>query len=222
MNSHAHNAHHTLNFSDSYIYIYMCNSFKRLMLTLVLQQNIHNQIPYWVFDTIWTARSLNKACYFRSVVTPTTTLLTSFPLSSTDIGFSTTTVWVWEWGVDVEVYGIIPVVPLGLLAGSGTLKLAILRLVTYWQIAHLTDGAPYGYMSVVRQFPQLIWATWLDTGAGFVVWQQEHLTLVAPCGYISNARQPKHIRCDISIPRGGGTKLIVLHNAQQTFAAPLG
>jgi hypothetical protein len=25
---------------------------------------------------------------------------TNLPLSSTDIGFSTTTVWVWEWGIE--------------------------------------------------------------------------------------------------------------------------
>lgn len=30
-------------------------------------------------------------------------------------------------------------------------------------MAHFTEGAPYGYISVVRQFPQLTWASWLDT-----------------------------------------------------------
>lgn len=35
-------------------------------------------------------------------------------------------------------------------------------LVTYWQTAHLTDGAPYGYIKVVQQCPQVIWEIWLD------------------------------------------------------------
>lgn len=34
-------------------------------------------------------------------------------------------------------------------------------VVMYWQIAHLTDGAPAGYISIVWQFPQFTWATWL-------------------------------------------------------------
>lgn len=40
--------------------------------------------------------------------------------------------------------------------------------VTYWQTAHLTDGAPYGYISVVRQCPQLMCATWLDASQGTI------------------------------------------------------
>lgn len=56
--------------------------------------------------------------HFLSVVMPTTTLLTNLPLSSTDMGFSTTTVWL------VEVDGIVPVA-FGLLAGSGHLTLPV-------------------------------------------------------------------------------------------------
>lgn len=35
-----------------------------------------------------------------------------------------------------------------------------------WQIAHFTDGAPAGYISIVWQFPQLMWATLLAGGDG--------------------------------------------------------
>lgn len=161
--------------------------------------------------------------YFLSVVTPTTTLLTNLPLSSTDIGFSTTTVWPWKWDVGVDVEGIdaLAAIPLALIGGIGTRLLLIVVVVTYWQTIHLTEGAPLGYISVVRQFPQLTWAIWLDAGARFTMWQQEHLTLVAPREYIKSVLQPPHISWAISIP-GGGTDVIVLHNAQQTFVAPLG
>lgn len=33
-----------------------------------------------------------------------------------------------------------------------------------WQIAHFTDGAPAGYISIVWQFPQLTCATLLGVG----------------------------------------------------------
>lgn len=159
--------------------------------------------------------------HFFSLVTPTTTLLTSFPLLSRDIGFSTTTVWV----IGLEDDGSIPV---GSCIGIGVLMLAILMFVTNWQRAHLTEGAPKGYMSIVRQFPQLTWAKPLP-GARFSVWQQEHLTLAAPPVYINNVRQPPHIRwATPGLGKGGGyapggsTGVTVLHTAQRTLVAPLG
>lgn len=64
---------------------------------------------------------------------PTTTLLTSFPLLSTDIGFSTTTVWLWELGNGAEPEGIDAgeAGPIGLCMGSGTLTFPILTFVIY-------------------------------------------------------------------------------------------
>lgn len=41
-----------------------------------------------------------------------------------------------------------------------------LTFVMKWQIAHFTDGAPAGYISIVWQFPQLMWATLLAGGDG--------------------------------------------------------
>lgn len=154
--------------------------------------------------------------HFLSVVTPTTTLLTSLPLSSTVMGFSTTTVWPWDWGAEVEGRCVVGVAPFCLCTGIGTLMLLIPTLVTYWHNAHLTDGAPYGYMRVVWHWPQFTWAGL----AKLIVWQQEHLTLAAPRVYISTVWQPLHTSWAIST--AGGTEVIARQIAQQTFAAPLG
>lgn len=45
-------------------------------------------------------------------------------------------------------------------------KVLTLTFVMKWQIAHLTDGAPAGYISMVWQFPQLTWAILLCAGGG--------------------------------------------------------
>lgn len=168
----------------------------------------------------------NKVCYFfPPVVTPTTTLLTNFPLSSTVIGFSTTTVTFCDWVDGAEVDGTLYEVPFGagIVCGNG-LMVFIPIFVMKLQIAHLTEDAPYGYINTVWHWPQLTWAILLTGGAGLArltVSQHEHLTVVALRVYINKVRHPTHISWAISIP-GGGALVTAWQTAQHTLGAPLG
>lgn len=171
-------------------------------------------------------------CYLRSVETPTATLLTSLPLSSNVIGFSTTTVSPrfstpaacgCEWGPDGSGGGPCGAVAVGGLccAGNGTRILGMTMDVTYWQSAHFTLCAPYWYMRVIPHPPQLMWANWGPSMAKLTVWQHEHCTLVAPRMYMSSVRHPPHMSCDISVPCGG-TWVTELQSAHRTLLAPCG
>jgi hypothetical protein len=98
--------------------------------------------------------------------------------------------------------------------------------VTYWQRAHLTEWAPYAYMSMVPQPPQLICAIG-GGGVGisiarFTVWQQEHCTLMAPRMYINKVRHPPQTNCAIVSVPWGGTAVTELHSAHHTLLAPDG
>lgn len=61
------------------------------------------------------------------------------------------------------------------------------------QMAHLTEGAPCGYIKVVRHRPQFTWAILLTGLTRLTVLQHEHLTVSALRVYISKVRQPPHI-----------------------------
>lgn len=186
------------------------------------------RLPYPKFCTwhnLW-------CCYLRSVETPTATLLTSLPLSSNVIGFSTTTVSPrfstpaacgCEWGPDGSGGGPCGAVAVGGLccAGNGTRILGMTMDVTYWQSAHFTLCAPYWYMRVIPHPPQLMWANWGPSMAKLTVWQHEHCTLVAPRMYMSSVRHPPHMSCDISVPCGG-TWVTELQSAHRTLLAPCG
>lgn len=90
-----------------------------------LDSTIHN---FGEYDSL---HPQTDQMFLSFVITPTTILLTGLPCWSNDVGFSMTTTWLPEWGVD-----------------------CIPTLVMNWQIAHLTDGAPEGYTSCVLQRPQ--------------------------------------------------------------------
>jgi len=156
---------------------------------------------------------------------PTATLLTSLPLSSNVIGFSTTTVCGSDCVSATETGG-------GggcggakglccCCGGNGICILGMAMEVTYWQRAHLTDWAPYAYISVIPQPPQLMCAAGGVSMARVTVWQHEHWTLVAPRIYINKVRHPPQTNCAISVP-WGGTEVTVLHKAHRTLLAPCG
>lgn len=92
------------------VHTFLCKIPKNICI-FVLQWSTKHQCNTWyshlhVFSG--TNQGCNKVqtirCYFP-VVTPTTTLLTSLPFSSTVIGFSTTTVTFWGRDVGAEVGG---------------------------------------------------------------------------------------------------------------------
>jgi len=185
-----------------------------------------HSIALWhtVFPSFWLEHTtmMEIAHQFFPVVTPTTTLLTSFPLSSTVIGFSTTTVTFWGWDLGTEVDEVLYADPLDAGLADGVGATVFTPVVVIWlHMAHFTECAPYGYIKVVWQWPQLTWAILFTGLTRLTVLQHEHLTVSALRVYISKVRQPPHISWAISSP-GGGTVVTAWHTAQQTLGAPRG
>ncbi len=207
-----------------------------MQCNLLLSQAGHGKFKLLDFELL----PILSRCHLLSVVTPTATLLTNLPFSSKVIGFSTTTVCVWDCSeaagtgggreaggyCDGGAAGVGECLCCCCWGGNGNRILGMAMEVTYWQRAHLTEWAPYAYMSMVPQPPQLICAIG-GGGVGvsiarFTVWQQEHCTLVAPRMYINKVRHPPQTNCAIVSVPWGDTAVTELHNAHRTLLAPDG
>lgn len=76
--------------------------------------------------------------------------------------------------------------------------------VTLVHEEHLTDDAPYGYISNTAQEPHLTCPTSWASKTKLTVEQHEHWTHLAPFKYLSRRRQVPQTICAISEESGGG------------------
>mmetsp|Transcript_22962 Transcript_22962/g.58693 ORF Transcript_22962/g.58693 Transcript_22962/m.58693 type:complete len:209 (+) Transcript_22962:440-1066(+) len=149
-------------------------------------------------------------------LTPTAMLGTSLPCSSSEQGFSTTTVCTGAAGRAPAPLGPAPPAPAGGCA-LGPMTGGAPAGVTWWHTEHLTLCAPMGYMSMMLQPPH---TRCPYTGTCVMVWHIEHCTLCAPRGYDSSTRHPLHTICAVSVPELGGAGVMWLHLEHRTLAAP--